>query len=154
MDNEKEIDAYLAKQEKSDPELYAGMKKEDSIWVNRFEQLGYIKNYSFLVKKLKLQTKTNTSLLTSTRGKVLFNFYRDTLSSQMCFTALFNADTVKINTQASTLQNLDYFFADVIPGGNKELVFLDDYYFMNGDNFYFQIYEIITITPSANSKTP
>ncbi len=34
---------------------------------------------------------------------------------------------------------------DIVPGGNKELVLLDEYYISNGDNSDLIIYEIKTI---------
>jgi hypothetical protein len=142
MDDEKEIDAYLARQEKSNPELYAGLKKEDSIWVERFKKLGFIENYGFLIRKFKPQTKSTSSLQTSSNDTVRFKFYNDSTTTQMWFTCFFKGDTVNVNTGTFTQQNLDYAFLDVIPGGNKELVFLDDYYIMNGDNFDFLVYEI------------
>ncbi len=144
MDNEKEIDAYLAKQRKSNPELYTGLNKEDSIWVERFEQFGFIKNYTFLIEKFKPQTNNTCSLLPSSGDTVRFKFYQYPATTQMWFACFFKGDTVNVNTDSFTPQNLDYAFLDIIPGGNKELVFLNDYYIMNGDNFDFQVYEIKT----------
>ncbi len=144
MDDEREIGSYLTKQQKSNPEIYPPMNKEDSIWFERFEKLGFIRDYGFLIKKFKTQTKSSSSLQTFSGDTVSFKFYRDSATTQMWFTCFFKSDTININTETFTLQNLDYAFLDVIPGGNKELVFLDDYYVMNGDNFNFLVYEIET----------
>jgi hypothetical protein len=144
MDDEKEIDPYLAKQGKSNPELYLPLNKEDSMWVERFERFGVIKNYTFLIKKFKTQTNNTCSLRTSLGDTIRFKFYKDTATSKMWFAGFFNGDTVNVNTDSFTPQNLDYAFLDIIPGGNKELVFLDDYYVMNGDNFNFMVYDIKT----------
>ena len=56
----------------------------------------------------------------------------------------FSNDSVDIDTKDSGWQKLDYAFLDVIPGGNKELVFLNAYYIMNGYNFDFKVYKIKT----------
>lgn len=142
MDNEKEIDAYLAKQKKSNPELYVDPYKKDSIWVERFKKLGFIEGYGFLIKKFKSKTKDTCNLLLALGEKLQFKFYNDSATGNIWFKVFFKKDSLQINTGATTLQNLDYAFLDIIPGGNKELVFLDDYYVMNGDNFDFQVYEI------------
>lgn len=144
MDNEKEIDDYLAKQEKSNPEIHPTMSKDDSVLFERFEQLGFIKDYSFLLKRFKPLTKSSNILQTFPGDIVHFKFYNDSATGHICFKAFYKSDSLQINTGATTLQNLDYAFLDVIPGGNKELVFLDDYYIMNGDNFDFLVYEIKT----------
>jgi len=62
----------------------------------------------------------------------------------MHFKISFSKDVIEIDTNATPLQELDYTFLDIIPGGNKELVFLDDYYIMNGYNFDLKVYEIKT----------
>jgi hypothetical protein len=143
MDDEKEIDAYLAKQGKSNPELYLPLNKEDSMWVERFERLGLIRGYGFLLHKFKKETKEVINFTDVSGKKVTIKFYNDD-SSRTHFKAFCAKDSIDINTRAISLQNLDYAFLDIFPGGNKEFVFLNDYYVMNGDNFDFQVYEIKT----------
>jgi hypothetical protein len=142
--DKKEREAYLTKQENSNPELYSRLSKEDTVLINQFVRLGLIRGNEFLINNFNPQTKDTCSLLQQSGEKLQLKFYNDSATGKIWFNMYFKEDSLKINTGATTLQNLDYAFLDVIPGGNKELVFLDDYYIMNGDNFDFQVYEIKT----------
>jgi hypothetical protein len=143
MDDEKEMYIYLAKQKRSNPELYTGLSKEDSILINQFVRLGLIKRGELLLRAFKKQTKQVDGFTDVSGQKMIIKFYNDD-SSHTHFKVFCNMDSTDVNTGAISLQNLDYAFLDIIPGGNKELVFLDDYYVMNGDNFDFKVYEIKT----------
>lgn len=142
MDNEKEINTYLEKQHKGNPAL---MFQPDSIsryLISQFERLGLIKNDEFLLQNFKKQTTEKTIYADSSGRELDLIFFQSMLTGHYHFKLLSAADSVDIDTGGINLQDLDYAFIDVIPGGNKELVFLDDYYIMNGDNFYFKVYEI------------
>lgn len=139
--NEKENDAYFAKQQKSNPELEFDIDKKDSFLVNQFVRLGLIKKNQFLLYKFKRQTKETTSFKDTSGEKITIKFYSDD-SSHTHFKIFCRKDSTDINTHAISLQDLDYAFLDIIPGGNKELIFLNDYHISNGDNFDLQVYEI------------
>ncbi|MFN8291547.1 MAG: hypothetical protein U0U70_14925 [Chitinophagaceae bacterium] len=131
-------------EKKSNPFVYDISGGNDSLLVTRFKALGLIRDNEFLPKKFKKQTSEQTSL-TDSRGNVFkIKFYQNKLSGHIHFSIVSPNDSLDTDTNSIALQNLDYAFIDVIPGGNKELVYLDDYYFMNGDNFDFLVYEIIT----------
>lgn len=143
MKNEKEIDRYLAKQKKSDPELMVMMPGySDSFLYKAFEQQHLVNGIEFRINRFKRQTKDTASFTDTYGSKVVFKFYNK--NGYGHFRVFRGNDSLEINTNATSLQDLDYAFIDIIPGGNKELVFLDDYYVMNGDNFDFKVYEIKT----------
>jgi hypothetical protein len=141
--NEKEKDRYVAEQEKSNPWVCEFFPK-DSMLVKQFQKLGLIKKDEYLEKRFKPQTKKITVFMDSAKKNFPLIFFNDSLTGHTHFKIFFSNDSIDVNTQAFSPQNLDYAFLDVIPGGNKELVFLDDYYVMNGYNFDFKIYEIKT----------
>jgi hypothetical protein len=142
IDNEKERSQYIAQQEKSNPWLYDSSL--DSILIRQFERLGLIKNNELLEKEFKPETKQKTNFIDRVNRSFPVEFFNDSLTGYTHFKIFFSGDSVDIDTNATSLQNLDYAFLDVIPGGNKELVFLDDYYIMNGFNFDLKVYAIKT----------
>ncbi len=150
IENEKERDKYVAEQEKANPTVDSRFTAVDSLLIQQFERLGLIKNDELLQARFKPQAKQETDFIDSAKKSYHLIFYNDSLSGNTHFKIFFSKDAVDIDTEATSLQNLDYAFLDVIPGGNKELVFLDDYYIMNGFNFDFKVYEIKT--PRALEK--
>lgn len=141
-ENQKEIDAYLKKQYASNPTIGYQPDSISKYLVSQFEKLGLIKNGELLLKNFKKQTDEKTTYKDSSGREMSLVFYINQLTGHYNFKLLSAADSVDIDTGGTNLQNLDYAFIDVIPGGNKELVYLNDYYIMNGDNFDFMIYEI------------
>ncbi len=142
MHNEKAIDSYLEKQRKTNPTLDYQPDSISRYLIKQFEKLGLIKNEELLLRNFKKQTGEKTVYTDSSGREISLVFYHNQVTDRCHFKLLFAADSIEINTEAGTMQDLDYAFLDVNPGGNKELVFLDDYYIMNGDNFNFKVYEI------------
>lgn len=141
-EDDKEIEAYLAKQQASNPVVYDTSDLVSKKLVTQFERLGLIKNGEFLLKKFGKQTEDKTTYSDSSGREISLIFFHSLLTDHYHFKLLSAADSVEIDTGGTNLQDLDYAFIDVIPGGNKELVYLNDYHIMNGDNFDFQVYEI------------
>ena len=143
MKSEKEIDAYIARQEKSNPTVGSVFPAKDSFLLTQFEKLGVIKNGEFLQKEFKPQTTLETDFTDALGRSVHMNFYHSQLTDRMHIKFFFEKDTADVNTDAGNLQDLNYKFLDVIPGGNKELVFLDSRHISNGDNFDLKVYQIV-----------
>ncbi len=141
-ENQKEINAYLKKQYASNPTIGYQPDSISKYLVSQFEKLDLIKNGELLLKNFKKQTDEKTTFTDSSGRKVSLLFYINELTGRYNFRLLSSMDSVDIDTGGTNMQDLDYAFIDVIPGGNKELVYLDDYYIMNGDNFDFKVYEI------------
>jgi len=144
MDNEKERDKYIVEQKKSNPMLMNTGSAADSILIQQFKRLGLVKDDEFLQTMFKPETKPQINFIDNANQNFPVKFYNDSLSGTVHFKIFFSKDSIDIDTKATPLQDLDYTFLDVIPGGNKELVFLDDYYIMNGYNFDLKVYEIRT----------
>jgi hypothetical protein len=142
IDDEKEQDKYVAEQEKNNPTVGSYFTATDSMLIEQFERLGLIKNDEFLEAKFKPQTKPVVIFTDNAKQVYPVHFYHDTLTSSTHFKIFLSKDSIDIDTKATPLQDLDYAFLDVIPGGNKELIFLDDYYIVGGYNFDFKVYEI------------
>jgi len=142
MEDEKEIDAYLEEQRSGDPQLEIPFDSISKFLITQFEKQGFIKNGRFLLQKFKKQTAEKTIYVDSSGKKISLSFFRSLATEHFHFKLLFAKDSIEVDTRATTLQDLDYAFLDIIPGDSKELVFLDDYYFMNGDHFDFKVYEI------------
>lgn len=142
MHDQKEIDKYLKRQEASNPYLENTFDSTSKYLATQFERLGLIKNDELFLQKFKKQTAERTIYVDSSGKKISLFFFISILTSNFHFRLLSAADSVEIDTGATNMQDLDYAFLDVISGGNKELVFLDDFYLMNGDNFDFKVYEI------------
>lgn len=142
MDNDEDRDAYIEKQENSNPEVYDIFSPADSMLARQFERLRLIKDGGLILSKFKPQTDFVTQFTDQSGNVLSVKFFYDSLSNHTHFKVYSLKDSVEVDTESTPLQNLDYAFLDVIPGGNKELVFLDDYYIMNGFNFDFKVYEI------------
>ena len=144
IQDEKELDRYVAAQERSNPLVFDIVPYRDSSLLKGFEKLGLIKKSEFIQARFKPQTQQKTSFIDSAKRAFPVKFYNDILKGNVHFKIFLSKDSIDIDTGATSLQNLDYAFLDIIPGGNKELVFLDDYHIMNGDNFDLMVYEIKT----------
>jgi len=144
IQDEKELDRYMAEQERSNPVVFDISPYRDSSLLKGFEKLGLIKKGEFMQARFKPQRQQKTSFIDIAKRAFPVTFYNDTVKGNVHFKIFFSKDSIDIDTGATSLQNLDYAFLDIIPGGNKELIFMDDYHIMNGDNFDLMVYEIRT----------
>lgn len=138
--SEDSITAYIKREQKSEPWLYSSA---DSTLEKLFQQAGLVVNKRFLLSKFNSDTAKETIFIAANTQKYPLTFYTDSTTGTTHFKIKDGTKNIDINTEANDMQQLDYAFIDLIPGGNKELVFLDDYYIMNGDNYHFKVYEII-----------
>ncbi len=139
--DEKAQDKYIAEQERSKPQVY-DFSPKDSVLIKQFQKLGLIENEEYQEKNFKPLTEKDVNFGDSANRIYPIKFYDDMVTGTTHFKIFFFKDSIDFDTEASPLQDLNYAFLDVIPGGNKELVFLDDYYIMNGYNFDFKVYAI------------
>ncbi len=142
---EAEKNKAFKKTEKGNPWLDRPHLKQDSILVSAFEKLGIIKNYEIRLDKFICQNDSIISFIDNLGNKLFLKYYYNTISQHLHFKLSNSMDTIDVDTQSSPTQNLDYAFIDVIPGGNKELVFLDDWHISNNDRFHFKVYQIESI---------
>lgn len=142
MDNNKSIDSFLSKRRADNPTLGYQPDSVSQYLLTQFQKLGLIKNDELILKNFKKQTAEKTTYTDSSGREISLQFYINQLTGHYNFKLSSATDSVDIDTGGTNLQDLDYAFMDIIPGGSKELVYLNDYYIMNGDNFDFMIYEI------------
>jgi hypothetical protein len=141
--NEKERVKYVAEQEKSSP-VVIGYSPQDSTLIKQFQRLQLIKGGVFLEARFKTHTKQKATFVDSSERNFSLIFFNDSLTGNAHFKIFFSNDSIDVDTKNKPLplQKLQYRFLDVMPGGNKELVFLNEYYIMNGYNFDLEVYEI------------
>ena len=141
MDDEKEIDRYYEKQEKSNPILT--YRPDDSLGLKKqFEKFAFIKADELLLKKFKYSSKTKFHF-TDSLGKqidIRFDFMPGRIGGHKII-AYSGKDSFETKIPG-IMQDLKYAFLDVFPGGNKEIVVLSEYYIMLGYNFDLLVYEI------------
>lgn len=141
MDDSLEIENYIREQEKANPTFDYWT---DSSLVKRFESLGLAKGAELFLSKFRFDTSSNLQLINSNGEKISLWFeFAPWRFNKNKLNASFANDTIQINLPGSSA-GLQYTWLDVLPGGNKELVYLDEYYIMNGDNFDFIVYAIKT----------
>jgi hypothetical protein len=135
----------MAEQDKSNPEVF-NYSPKDSMLIKQFERLTLIKDGGFLEKRFKSRTTQKTVFTDSSKRNFPITFFYDSLTKTTHFKVFFLRDSIDVNTknQPFFLQPLNYAFLDVIPGGNKELVLLYQYYIMNGYNYDLNVYQIET----------
>lgn len=143
IENEKETEYYLSQQEKSNPQICDVFTYADSVLYNNFLKFPFVKSGEFIMSRFIAQTSDTATFIDHYNKKFMVRFYSGPESLTHFKIYSFN-DSIDINTGSTNLQNLDYTFLDIIPGGNNELIFLDDYYIMNGDNYNLKVYEIVT----------
>jgi hypothetical protein len=130
---------------------YCYDENADSLLLKRFKALGYLNNdYDLLEKKL-----SSFKLFNFEKPDTTFNLIDDLNKKISCqikksdssfIYDLSVADSVqkvvnRINNKF-ILPGLQFRTANMIPGGFEEVILLDAYYIINGDNFDFFIYEI------------
>jgi hypothetical protein len=142
INDEKERERYIEMQEKSNPTIGYESDSISKYLILQFERFGLVENGELLLKGFQAQTDSSTQFIDNTGKSLQLQYFYDSITGHTHFKLSYLKDSIIIDTGAYPLQNLDYAFIDVIPGGNKELVFLNDYYIMNGFNFDFQVYEI------------
>jgi len=130
---------------------YYYAEKADSFLLKRFRTLGYLNNnYDLLTKKLRTFKLFNVE-----KPDTIFNL-TDNLNNKISC-QIKKADSVyqydlfiKDSSQNALhkvsnkfiLPGLQFKVFDIIQGGFEEVILLDAYYIINGDNFDFFIYEI------------
>jgi hypothetical protein len=141
IDNEKERDEYVARQEKSNPWLVFSVNKDSSL-LNRFKKLGIVKNEELLEQQFEYDTLTSFQITDGLGKEIKIQIARIPGGSDHKIIASSYQDSTEAIIKTTSLEEVKYALMDIIPGGNKEIVVLDEYYIMNGYNFDLMVYEI------------
>lgn len=142
IQSEKDRKAYMAKQEKTNPKIYETVPNQDSIIINQFIAIGLIKGSELIIDNFKSQANDTGGLIMQSGEKMELKFYGDDLNGDIWVNIFFKNDSLRIYIDRIKLQKLQYAFIDVIKGGNKELVVLENSYIRFGDRFELFVYEI------------
>lgn len=112
----------------------------------KLQTAGIVKGEDFLEKRFKGSTDTIVNLIDSQQRKpeLVFESYLPPGTNRFRNWRLIlgkdNADTLNVDVDIIP----HYILKDIIPGGNKELVLLNEYYMMNHFFYYLTVYEIKT----------
>jgi hypothetical protein len=139
--SEKEIDKYLKEEKNSNPLI---IWLSDSNLIAHFKRLGLIKKDEFLQDNFKYSKKELFEYADSTGKIYKIKLTRSKTNSPAKLTVYSATDSIVIDTKKYFFPEFKFAIIDFVPGGNKELVLLDEYYISNGDNSDLIVYEIIT----------
>jgi hypothetical protein len=138
---EKEKDKMMEEAEKENP---LNRNPADSMLKKRFEKLGFVEGDDLLLEKFKHSNKPDTSITSSAGGKIKIHIEKDTISGRNSKIIAYSG-TDSAELKITIYMQLEYALLDVIPGGNKELVILDESYLANTYLYAFEVYEIKTV---------
>jgi len=141
--SQKEIDKLYNKTEKSNP-LFTDYKGDttDNILKKYLERSGFVQGDEFLISKFKYSKKPDTSLTNSNGERINIYVYSDTVGwGDHDKITIYNSPD-SASAKATIYAGVKYVLLDVIPGGNKELVLLNEHYLMNTEFYYLEVFEI------------
>jgi hypothetical protein len=138
--SKKEIEKMMEETEKENP---INQKPADSAMRKKFEKLGFVKDVDLLPEKLKYSSKPDTFITSPIGTELRIRIKKDTINGRDSKVIVYtekDSMQIKINIYLK----LQYALLDVVPGGNKELVILNEYYLANNYLYDFDVYEIKT----------
>ncbi len=123
----------------------------DTILLKKFQELGLVKNkYELLLKKFKSlkiidfeHPETSFELSDSIQKKINCQLRKS--NKEMKYNLLVSDSLLSSQIEVEGFylsEGLKFMLLDVIPGGYKEIVILNNYYISNGDNSDIYVYEI------------
>lgn len=139
-------DQELDSIEKSNPEPAAYTSKDTAL-LKRFHEIGLVDN-KYALKRVMFVNGYKTFQLTSSDNKISCHIVRpaDSTDSGLYDLIVRNGNQRSIirieGHYGGTNEDIKYLLLDIITGGFKEIVILEEYYIMNGDNSDLYIYEI------------
>jgi hypothetical protein len=139
--SEKEVDKYLEEQENKNPII---IKLSGSNLITHFKRLGLVKKNEFLQNNFKYSKKELFEYADSAGKIYKIKLVRSKTNSPAMLTVYSATDSIVVDTKKYFFPEFRFAIIDFVPGGNKELVLLDEYHISNGDNFDLIVYEIKT----------
>jgi hypothetical protein len=133
--------------EKANPT--ADYLNNDTALTKRFQQLKLVKGYEFLEKKFKTyrllnydHPKVSFELQDEAGEKFKCRFIKKEKENEYSLIVSDNVRTSQIQVDGHYMNGLKFMLLDIVPGGHKEIVVLEEYYIMNGDNSDIYVYEV------------
>lgn len=138
--SKKEIDKLYKETENSNPYK---MDTTNENLRKRFEELGIVKDRDLLLSQFKYKSNPEFSFIGQSGKEVKIKIVKDSTR--------FNNDKIIVNSnldsseiRMSIFMELKYALMDVISGGNKDLVILDESYVSNTYIYLLEVFEIKT----------
>ncbi|HET6993581.1 MAG TPA: hypothetical protein VFI06_01305 [Chitinophagaceae bacterium] len=139
--NKKEIEKMWEETENSNPK---DRNPADSALLRRFQKLGFVKDDGLLLDKFKYSNNLDTWLISPGGEKIRTWVEQDSTSgSNDKLIVSSGTDTAEI--KIASFMQLEYALLDVKPGGNKEVVILNEHYLSNTYLYNLFVYEIKTV---------
>jgi hypothetical protein len=118
--------------------------EKDSVFVanpemrdSGLEKAGFIKEGRLLVEKIN----GYDSIIRNTDGRIIkLKWHKQDYPIKVTLETA-NSDSLQFEFEGHFT---DYCIADVVPGGYQEIITLNQYYIVNGDNFEVTVYEVKT----------
>jgi hypothetical protein len=138
--SQKEIDKLFEETEKSNPKLVV-MKKDDSLY-KLLQNFDFISNQELLLKYFKYSSAEKLKLSDTVLGNIDIYFDRDKhRRGQWRIHAIIPGDSSQFIMGYA--MELKYALLDIVPGGYKEVVVLDEGHIINTDLFNLLVFEFI-----------
>jgi len=138
--SEKEMAKMMEETANSNPD---NRMPADTRLKKRFEQLGFVDGDELLLHKFKYSSNPDTSITTATGHQVKIRFKQSQISTLDYRIVIYSGnDSTEIKTYP--YMGLEYALLDVVPGGNKEIIILNERYLANNELYDFDVYEIKT----------
>lgn len=138
MEDAKQIDKFIKKQEKSNPLLIP--RGETNSLRDRFESFGFVKNEELLLSKFKFRTEKKCQLEDQSGNPIDIHFAQNTKDGNWKLVISSGLDSTEV--KLGSFQELKYSVLDIAPGDYKEIVLLDEHYISNNELYTFSVYEI------------
>lgn len=127
-----------------------GYSNYDTSLLKKFREIGLLdKNYDLFLKKFKSlkivdfdHQNVSFQIQDSIQNKLNCEFRRVDKTSKYTLSVSDGLLNSKIDVDGFYMADLKFMLLDIVPGGYREVVILNDYYIMNGDNSDIFIYEI------------
>ncbi len=136
--SEKKIEELMEETKKSGPVMVDSCELS-----KKFEELGIVRKSELLLKKFKYKSAAFFSFAGESGEKINIHIYRDTITPYNG-KIIVSAGTDTSEIKADIYFEIKYALLDIIPGGNKELVLLNETYISNNNLYYLDVFEIKT----------
>ena len=139
--SEKEKDKMMEETDKGNPGY--DYKSDDSLLKKQFSRFEFIRDNELLLENFKYSNNPDTAIITPAGKQIKISFARDTLTNQNDKIVVY-FDKSSAWARMYAYMELKYALLDIIPGGNKEIVVLNEGHVSNNDLYDFFVYEIET----------
>jgi hypothetical protein len=139
--HEQLTDREVEKMRKARPTLYNNFDKDLR---DKMESYGFINENELLLTKFKYDTAAVVEIKDQAGHIIKARFQNDPADFARYTLIVTQSTRIAAIRISDYVQELKYRLLDIITGGYPEIVLLNEYYIMNGDNFDLLVFEIRT----------